>query len=94
MWEDKVARGDFTQTLAKDVGFGEVYDFGGNDKFDLIEQFAFCWVNLAIKKNGRDLAFNFEKRKLYIVQKILSVFDSIRNSGVYAANYTSHKAND
>jgi hypothetical protein len=40
-----------------------VYDFGGNDKFDLIEQFAFCWVNLAIiQKQGRDLAFKILRR--------------------------------
>jgi predicted dinucleotide-binding enzyme len=44
--------------LAKDIGFAEVYDFGGNDKFDLIEQWAMCWINLAIiQKNGRNIAF-------------------------------------
>lgn len=44
--------------LALEMGFGKVYDFGGNDKFDLIEQFALCWINLAIvQKLGRGMAF-------------------------------------
>jgi predicted dinucleotide-binding enzyme len=51
--------------LAKDIGFAEVYDFGGNDKFDLIEQFALCWVNLAIiQKQGRNLAFKILRRNI------------------------------
>lgn len=49
--------------LAKDIGFGEVYDFGGNDKFDLIEHWAMCWINLAIlQKQGRNIAFTVVKR--------------------------------
>jgi predicted dinucleotide-binding enzyme len=49
--------------LAKDIGFGEVYDFGGNDKINLIEQFALSWINLAIiQKQGRGIAFKVLKR--------------------------------
>ena len=49
--------------LAKSIGFGEVYDFGGNDKFQLIEQMAAIWINLAIvHKTGRDIAFKIVKR--------------------------------
>ena len=49
--------------LAKEIGFGEVYHFGGNDKFNLIEQMAMCWINLAIiQKQGRDIAFKIVKR--------------------------------
>jgi hypothetical protein len=49
--------------LAKDIGFGAVYDFGGNDKFFLIEQFALCWINLAIfQKRGRGMAFHVLNR--------------------------------
>jgi len=49
--------------LAKEIGFGNVYDFGGDDKFNLIEQFAMCWINLAIvQKQGRDIAFKIVKR--------------------------------
>ena len=49
--------------LAKEIGFENVVHFGGNDKFDLIEQFAMCWINLAIlQKQGRDLAFKIVRR--------------------------------
>ena len=50
-------------TLAKAIGFENVIHFGGNDKFDLIEQMAFCWINLAIlQKEGRDIAFKIIRR--------------------------------
>jgi len=49
---------EVAEKLAKELGFSRCYDFGGNDKFDLIEQFALCWINLAIfQKHGRDIAF-------------------------------------
>lgn len=49
--------------LAKQIGFESVYHFGGNDKFNLIEQMAMCWINLAIiQKQGRDMAFKIIKR--------------------------------
>lgn len=49
--------------LAKEIGFGNVYHFGGNDRFFLMEQFAFSWINLAIlQKQGRDMAFKVIRR--------------------------------
>ncbi len=49
--------------LAKEIGFENVYHFGGNDKFSLIEQMAMCWINLAImQKQGRGIAFKILKR--------------------------------
>jgi predicted dinucleotide-binding enzyme len=49
--------------LAKEIGFENVYHFGGNDKFNLIEQMALCWINLAImQKQGRDIAFKIIRR--------------------------------
>lgn len=49
--------------LAKELGFGEVYDFGGNDRFALLEQFALSWINLAIfQKLGRNIGFKLVKR--------------------------------
>lgn len=48
--------------LAKDAGFGECYDIGGNDKFQLMEQFAWFWINLAIQGQGREIAFKLLKR--------------------------------
>jgi predicted dinucleotide-binding enzyme len=48
--------------LAKDAGFAECYDIGGNDKFQLIEQFAWFWINLAMKQQNRNFAFKILKR--------------------------------
>lgn len=51
------------QQLAKDLGFAECYDFGGDDKIALLEQFALAWINLAImQKHGRGMAFKILKR--------------------------------
>jgi predicted dinucleotide-binding enzyme len=50
-------------SLAKDAGFAECYDIGGNDKFELMEQFAFFWINLAMfQKLGRNIGFKLLKR--------------------------------
>ncbi len=49
--------------LAKDAGFAECYDVGGNDKFTLMEQFAWFWINLAMfKGQGREIGFKLMKR--------------------------------
>jgi 8-hydroxy-5-deazaflavin:NADPH oxidoreductase len=49
--------------LAHDLGFEAVYNFGGSDKFNLLEQFALSWINLAIMQGyGRDFAFKVVKR--------------------------------
>lgn len=49
--------------LALDAGFGACYDVGGNDKFQLMEQFAFFWINLAMFKGyGRDIGFKLLTR--------------------------------
>ena len=58
---DKAKR--VAEQLAKDLGFENVYNFGGSDKFDLMEQFALSWINLAIMQGyGRDFAFKVVKR--------------------------------
>jgi hypothetical protein len=49
--------------LALDAGFGECYDIGGNDKFTLMEQFAYFWINLAMfHGQGREIGFKLLKR--------------------------------
>lgn len=49
--------------LAKDAGFAECYYIGGNDKFELMEKFAFFWINLAMfQGQGREIAFKLLKR--------------------------------
>lgn len=49
--------------LAKDAGFAECYNIGNNDKFDLMEQFAWFWINLAMfQGHGREIGFKLLKR--------------------------------
>lgn len=49
--------------LARDAGFAECYDFGGDDRVELLEQLALAWINLAIfQKRGRNVAFKLLHR--------------------------------
>lgn len=49
--------------LSLDLGFEKCYDFGGDDKVELIEKFALSWINIAIMQgHGRNLAFKLIKR--------------------------------
>jgi predicted dinucleotide-binding enzyme len=53
------------QQLAKDIGFAECWDFGGDDKVELLEKFALSWINLAILQgHGRNLALKVIKREI------------------------------
>jgi 8-hydroxy-5-deazaflavin:NADPH oxidoreductase len=52
-----------SEQLAKDLGFENVYNFGRSDKFELLEQFALSWINLAMMQGyGRNFAFKIVKR--------------------------------
>lgn len=52
-----------TTKLATDIGFATCYDFGGDDKVQLLEQLALSWINLAIiQGHGRNLAFKLIRR--------------------------------
>ncbi len=48
--------------LAKEIGFGEVWDVGGNDKIEILEKLAAVWISLAMGQYGRDIAFKILKR--------------------------------
>jgi 8-hydroxy-5-deazaflavin:NADPH oxidoreductase len=49
--------------LASDIGFASCFDFGGDDKVELLEKFALSWINLAIMQgHGRDIAFKVVRR--------------------------------
>jgi 8-hydroxy-5-deazaflavin:NADPH oxidoreductase len=49
--------------LATDIGFEKCYDFGGDDKVELLEKLALSWINLAFMQgHGRNLAFKLVKR--------------------------------
>lgn len=54
---------EIAKQLAKDAGFAECYDVGGNDKFELMEQFAWFWINMAmVQGQGREIGFKLLKR--------------------------------
>ena len=60
---DSVAGKKIATQLALDAGFGNCYDIGGNDKFNLMEQFAWFWINLAMfQGQGREIGFKLLKR--------------------------------
>ena len=51
------------ERLAKDIGFATCYDFGGDDKVELLEKLALSWINLAIMQgHGREIAFKVVRR--------------------------------
>ncbi|TAH22681.1 MAG: NADPH-dependent F420 reductase [Cytophagales bacterium] len=54
---------EIAKQLAIDAGFATCWDFGGDDKAQLLEYFALSWINLAIMQgHGRDMAFKVIKR--------------------------------
>lgn len=60
---DSVKGKEVAIRLAKDAGFAACYDIGGNDKFELMEQFAWFWINLAMfQGQGREIGFKLLKR--------------------------------
>ncbi len=60
---DSITGKQTAKQLAKDAGFDQCYDVGGNDKFELMEQFAWFWINLAMfQGQGREIGFKLLKR--------------------------------
>jgi 8-hydroxy-5-deazaflavin:NADPH oxidoreductase len=60
---DSIKAKKVAEQLAKDLGFATCYDFGGDDKVELLEKFALSWINLAIMQgHGRNLAFKLLRR--------------------------------
>ncbi|TNE79548.1 MAG: NADPH-dependent F420 reductase [Bacteroidetes bacterium] len=54
---------EVARLLSLDASFAECYDCGGNDRFQLLEQFAFFWINLAMMQGqGREIGFKLLKR--------------------------------
>lgn len=54
---------EIAQQLAEDVGFEACYAIGGNDRFQLMEQFAWFWINMAMPQGfGREIGFKLLKR--------------------------------
>jgi predicted dinucleotide-binding enzyme len=60
---DSVKAKKVAEQLANDLGFATCYDFGKDDKVELLEKFALSWINLAIMQgHGRNLAFKLLRR--------------------------------
>lgn len=60
---DNIEAKAIAKQLALETGFADCIDFGGNDKVALLEQFALCWINLAMMQGmGRNIAFKLLKR--------------------------------
>lgn len=60
---DSVHGVEMAKTLSLDAGFGSCIHIGGNDKFQLMEQFAFFWINLAMFRGmGREIGFKLLMR--------------------------------
>lgn len=60
---DSIKGKEVAAQLAKDAGFENCFDVGGNDKFQLMEQFAWFWINLAMfQGEGREIGFKLLKR--------------------------------
>ncbi|TAE00568.1 MAG: NADPH-dependent F420 reductase [Bacteroidetes bacterium] len=54
---------EIAQKLSSDAGFSTCWDFGADDKAQLLEHFALSWINLAIMQgHGRNMAFKIIKR--------------------------------
>jgi len=54
---------EIAKKLSLDAGFSTCWDFGGDDKVQLLEHFALSWINLAIMQGeGRNIAFKILKR--------------------------------
>lgn len=60
---DSVKGTELATQLAKDADLATCYSIGGNDKFELMEQFAWFWINLAMfQGQGREIGFKLLKR--------------------------------
>lgn len=60
---DSAAAKQTVRQLALDAGFAECYDAGGSELFQLMEQFAFFWINLAMRQGlGREIGFKLLRR--------------------------------
>jgi hypothetical protein len=60
---DSLKRKEIAKVLAIDAGCATCYDIDGNNKFELMEKFAFFWINLAILQgHGREIGFKLLQR--------------------------------
>jgi hypothetical protein len=54
---------EIARQLARDAGFAECYDLGGDERIPLLESLAGIWIDLAMAQGqGREIAFKLLKR--------------------------------
>ncbi len=54
---------DIARQLARDAGFAECYDLGGDERIPLLDSLAGIWIDLALfQGQGREIAFKLLKR--------------------------------
>ena len=54
---------EVARLLARDAGFAECYDLGGDERVPLLESLAGIWIDLAmVQGQGRNIAFKLLKR--------------------------------
>jgi 8-hydroxy-5-deazaflavin:NADPH oxidoreductase len=54
---------EIARQLARDAGFAECYDLGGDERVALLESLAGIWIDLAmVQGQGREIAFKLLKR--------------------------------
>jgi hypothetical protein len=54
---------EIARQLAREAGFAECYDLGGDERIPLLESLAGIWINLAmVQGQGREIAFKLLKR--------------------------------
>lgn len=72
LWGDSEKGKSITRQLANDAGFGECYDIGGNEKFEMMEQFAKFWITLArTQQHGREIGFKLLHRQIFNVASVV-----------------------
>lgn len=63
MCGDSAEAKELVRSLALDAEFANCYDIGGSEHFELMEQFAWFWINLAMFQGlGRNIGFKLLKR--------------------------------
>lgn len=63
MCGDSAEAKELVRKLALDAEFANCYDIGGSEHFELMEQFAWFWINLAMFQGlGRNIGFKLLKR--------------------------------
>ncbi|MBS1687212.1 MAG: NAD(P)-binding domain-containing protein [Bacteroidetes bacterium] len=54
---------EIAKLLARDMGYSECFDFGGNETIEFLEDMARCWINLTmLQKKGAKIDFKLLRK--------------------------------